>query len=63
MDLSYETIDLIMNYPCKAEDLCAVVRKTCKSICIQITQDLDAENITDFQECPSESELESEQDY
>lgn len=47
MDISYEMIDLIMNFPCKTEDYCTIVRKISKYICIQLSHDLDKENITD----------------
>lgn len=64
MDLSYETIDLIMNFPCKIEDLCAVVRKISKNICIQIREEL--EHTHDANDLPGEessSESEPDCDY
>lgn len=56
MDLSYEMIDLIMKIPSKTEDYCTIIRKISKYICIQLSQDLDKENITDARVEDSSSE-------
>ncbi|XP_055301184.1 uncharacterized protein LOC129567854 [Sitodiplosis mosellana] len=62
-DLSYEMIDLIMTNPCKSKDLCAVVRKISKYICVQLSQDLDKENINPKEDSSSETESESDEEY
>lgn len=59
-DLSLQTIDVIMSLPCNSDDLCAVVRRISKYICIQLSQDLEKENINALNAISTESESEPE---